>query len=386
MEVAIIVFVGVLEATVVRVVDGEAVVDFVVVRVTVGEAAVVRVVDGEAVVDFVVVRVTVGEAAVVRVVDGEAVVDFVVVRVTVGEAAVVRVVDGEAVVDFVVVRVTVGEVAAVRVVDGEAVVDFVVVAVREGERVWVLVRVALRDTDFVADGVRELENKDGTRIGRDGNAVVGSFVGNTGIVGSSVAGSSVFNCSGIDGSSDKILAGIEGILGIDGSSVRVGMAGMDGYSVTSDGIDGSFVGSAGTVNSGIEGISGKLTVGNVEGISGMGGSSVAGIDGILIVGIVAGNESVGSMDGKPAIRDWVRPVSIDGKAVIVGNIGIEGRAVYVRVGRGVGAFVFDGNTDLDGRILAGIENPPNWRLRAATDTAVAAKKNIERRNISSGSS
>jgi hypothetical protein len=144
------------------------------------------------------------------------------------------------------------------------------------------------------------------------------------------------------------------------------------------GIEGSCVGSAGTVSSGMEGSS---IVGIVEGIAGIDGSSVAGMDGMLTVGMVAGNELVGSMDGIKAIRDCRRPVSMDGRATL--TAGIEGIVVNVRVGNGDGSPVPDARVDWEGRIPAGTENPPNWRLRAAA--AVATKNIIEIRNISSGS-
>jgi hypothetical protein len=174
--------------------------------------------------------------------------------------------------------------------------------------------------------------------------------------------------TGREGSSVRVgRAGIEGYsviswTGIDGSSVRVGTR----ISVGIAGIEGSCVGSAGRLSSGTDGSS---MVGNVEGIAGIDGSSVTGMEGSSTVGIVAGNESVGSIDGINAIRDFRMPVSNDGSAIL--TAGIVGIAVNVRVGNGDCAAVPEGRTDWDGRIPAGIEKPPNCRLRGAVSTPAA---------------
>ncbi len=62
---------------------------------------------------------------------------------------------------------------------------------------------------------------------------------------------------------------------------------------------------------------------------------------------IAGRESVGSMDGRLLIYVAITP-------------GIDGRAVYVRVGNGLGLIAPDAFADCDGRIggiYDGIVNP-----------------------------
>ena len=313
--------------------------------------------------DLLGLRVAVLLAAGVFDTDGVAIVLFVIVRVAVLLGVSVLETDGLGVPVRVIVLEIDGDFVIVFETDGLGVSERVTVRVTEGDFETDLVPVGVADVDRVIVAVfvgeRLLEN-DGSFVGRRGivgKAVVGNSVGRGGRVGNSVAGSSVI-ARIPEGSSVKIL-GNGRMLGysVTGRIVRsVGSAvfrisGTDGYS----GTDGISVRRLGIVS----GIDPRIKLdGRSEGISGSDGRTVVGISrggsvGNAVDGI-AGRESVGSIDGRTLINVAITP-------------GMEGRAVYVRVGNGLGLIAPEAFADCDGRI-GGIKDgivKPNCRLRSS---------------------
>ncbi len=319
--------------------------------------------DAEGIPDLVIVLLTEGLRVIVLLTDAEGVPDFVIVLLTEGLRVTVLLTDAEGVTDRVTEGETVPDFVTVLLTDAEGVRDLVVEAVTEDDRVVVRVTEGEAVTDRVADverlGVRLFEKSEGMRVGSlegsVGSAVDGMAVKS---VGNSVAGSSV----GMLGSSVIYFTICEtrlsGMLGysVFGSSVRVGRGGSDGSSVAgSSRYDGNaVVGSSIPVG---------ISVGSV-GISGwMLGNSVAKAvarsPGIVGNAVAAGRESVGSIEGRMAIRD-------------LANAGTEGRAVNVRVGNGVPAAAPDARMDCEGRILMDGSVKPNCRFRLAAKAVAAA--------------
>jgi hypothetical protein len=113
--------------------------------------------------------------------------------------------------------------------------------------------------------------------------------------------------------------------------------------------------------------------GNSDGIAGIDGRTVvrnaeARSPGIVGKAVAAGRESVGSIEGRIAIRD-------------LNSDGTDGSVVNVLVGNGV-RMAPDGNIEGEGKILSDGMVKPNWSCRCAA--AAAASVSIVG-NISNGS-